>query len=186
MIYSYLLSDDKLKTPITLLYSQKWGSQNQDYRDHLRKDLYQWLQNQNYQPTESVLDLKQRPQTKELCISISHNEDWGIIALSSISIGIDIETMSRVSERTLKRVLKKEETPHPNPTRHWCAKEATFKCLHNSSKVTNKPVTLGQIEIFWSNEHLYRAYFEKHTIEGVIYSEIKNLNNNVISMSTLP
>ena len=69
-------------------------------------------------------------------ISISHSSQLIVILLSAIPVGIDVESVTRNTEKVASRFLSEEEQQHINTTTnpactrilYWCAKEALFKC----------------------------------------------------------
>lgn len=77
-----------------------------------------------------LLDLKQRPKTKDWNFSISHSDKIGGYLQSDQIIGMDIERSERVQRRIIQRVsTEKEMAEAPGPDYLWTAKEAVFKAL---------------------------------------------------------
>lgn len=60
-------------------------------------------------------------------ISISHNRDTCILAVSDTPVGVDIETPRPTLAKTITRVSSTDESGI-DPLHLWTAKEAVFKC----------------------------------------------------------
>lgn len=79
---------------------------------------------------EHLLDLNQRPKSKDFYFSISHSDKVGGYIQSDQILGMDIERSDRVQRRIIQRVSsEKEMAEAPGPDFLWTAKEAVFKAL---------------------------------------------------------
>ena len=88
---------------------------------------------------------------KELNISISHNKDWVVIAISKRQIGIDIEKVSKkilrikekfCSKKELENIDSNQETKHLSML--WSAKESAYKILQDKSIIFNEDLIANQ------------------------------------------
>lgn len=83
-------------------------------------------------------------------VSLSHSSEWGAAVVTNsreiISVGIDIEPLSRVVKpMILERVSHLEDIKLP-PLSIWALKEAIFKCLMNTHKF-DQPLEFSSIQI---------------------------------------
>lgn len=106
-----------------LFYSEEWSSQKANYRKALREELFK-----KYQEKE-LLDLRVRPRLAETYLSLSHCPSLGAYLESSQEVGLDIEDLSRISARLLRRIsqAKERELLGEDSCFLWTAKEAAFK-----------------------------------------------------------
>ncbi|MFP5518795.1 MAG: 4'-phosphopantetheinyl transferase superfamily protein [Bdellovibrionia bacterium] len=131
---------------LRLFSSPQWGANNENYRQNIRS----FLQNKLQSTEPIILDLEQ-PLTlfREQFISISHSPETGVVALATQPLGIDVESLTRITPKLVERISQpKELLTSPLPQVLWSAKEAAFKALVHFAQ----PQTMSQIEIGnWRN-----------------------------------
>lgn len=117
-----------------LILDKKWGSANSDYRSAIRSCLARDFSNHFSRAQLAQLnDLNWLPQASDGSVSISHCEQFGGFAYSKFKAGFDVEVISRISARILKRTATEAEiTACPVPEFLWVAKEAGFKALSDT------------------------------------------------------
>lgn len=130
----------QLKT-LEICVSQKWGSDQADYRERIRADL----------------------GAKTCCASsISHAPGLGGYVCTQdpgVFIGFDIELSSRVTPAIVQRICKTEleALEAPSPAALWTAKEAAYKSLRG----LNQPEVISEISITgWVNRNFSMHGFQ--------------------------
>lgn len=101
-----------------------------------------------------VFDLKYfdsgKPYIDEAEISIAHSGNFAVAAFSDKPVGIDIQTVSEVKERVMKRCFLPEEIKRVNNslcpkktfTEIWTVKEANYKLSGNYKEANEHKFTL--------------------------------------------
>lgn len=162
-----------------LILDKNWASKNQNHRNEIRNCLVEKFTNHFSRAQLARLnDLTWIPEASDGHVSISHCEQLGGFAYSKFKIGFDIEVITRISSRILKRTAAITEIEAcPVPEFLWVAKEAGFKAL--SSGVTG--LFLFDLECFDWQSHIENQVFSfrlksKKTLDfglnkGFIFSE---------------
>lgn len=159
--------------------NSNWSQNSESYRLKIR-EFAQGL----ISPTQthsSVLDLS-RPLTSAILkgipsyFSISHSTNSGVLAQSSIPVGIDLELQSRVQEKVVARVSSTHElAAAPSPSFLWAAKESCFKALFHFKQ----PQTVSQLETsswwlspsgIWHFDLQSKNEFAVHNSKGFVFS----------------
>ncbi len=91
-----------------------------------------------------------KPYIDEAEISIAHSGNFAVAAFSDKPVGIDIQTVSEVKERVMKRCFSPEETERVNHslcpekifTEIWTVKEANYKLSGNYKEANEHKFTL--------------------------------------------
>lgn len=130
ILYIQSSVDEKFR----LILDKNWGSANENHRAAIRNCLAKEFSNHFSRAQLAQLnDLTWLPQASDGTISISHCEHLGGFAYSKFKTGFDVEVISRVSARILKRTaLEAEIAACPVPEFLWVAKEAGFKALSDA------------------------------------------------------
>lgn len=130
MLYIQSSADEKFR----LILDKNWGSANQSHRAEIRNCLAREFSNHFSRAQLAQLnDLTWLPVASDGSVSISHCEQLGGFAYSKFKIGFDVEVISRVSARILKRTAGEDEIEAcPVPEFLWVAKEAGFKALSDA------------------------------------------------------
>lgn len=132
-------------------FSQEYGSHNSHHRRLIRNDIItQFGQKWSTSEKENFSDLSQIPRMEKGFVSISHTVDCGVWIVGPRSVGVDIEQLSRISEKLVRRVCDESEifstqTQVGSYQALWTAKESAFKALSFVEPVS----VLSEIEIFW-------------------------------------
>ena len=129
----------------SLFYIQDFdGLQGDTSRLALRGIVSDLLRQSGHDVPSDFTDLKRRPETPSLHISLSHGGLAACIGWTRkpAKIGVDVETRDRLSEAVIERVSSAEERQGaPDTTLLWSAKEAVFKVHSDAVKV------IGAVEI---------------------------------------
>ena len=130
VLYIQSSADEKFR----LILDKNWGSANQNHRAEIRSCLTKDFSNHFSRAQLAQLnDLTWLPKASDGSISISHCEQLGGFAYSKFKAGFDVEIITRVSARILKRTATEAEIAAcPVPEFLWVAKEAGFKALSDS------------------------------------------------------
>ncbi len=117
-----------LKTSLGEVFlSSDWSSKKKDYRKKIRTQLYKKTKN------ASFLNLKTLPKSNKFFLSISHCKSLGGYALYlKKEIGFDIEEMSRITPKIIKRISTQKNQLFFNKENQkflWVIKEAAFKFM---------------------------------------------------------
>ena len=91
-----------------------------------------------------------KPYIDEAEISIAHSGNFAVAAFSDKPVGIDIQTVSEVKERVMKRCFSLEETERVNHSLHpkktfteiWTVKEANYKLSGNYKEAYEHKITI--------------------------------------------
>lgn len=130
ILYIQSSVDEKFR----LILDKNWGSANQNHRAEIRSCLANDFSNHFSRAQLARLnDLNWLPEASDGSFSISHCEQLGGFAFSKFKAGFDVEVITRVSARILKRTATDGEIAAcPVPEFLWVAKEAGFKALSDS------------------------------------------------------
>lgn len=130
ILYIQSSADEKFR----LILDKNWGSVNQNHRAGIRNCLATDFSNHFSRAQLAQLnDLTWLPKASDGSISISHCEQLGGFAYSKFKIGFDVEVISRISARILKRTAGENEIEAcPVPEFLWVAKEAGYKALSDA------------------------------------------------------
>ncbi len=133
---------DALAIPeLEFIFSDSFSAARPGFRERIRGALAARF------PSESarMRDLSQVPRHAEFSISISHDREYGGVAIVPLPsrVGFDIEETGRVTQAIAERVRGAGDAPAPSPAHLWVAKEATFKCQF----LGHQPKTSTQIAI---------------------------------------
>ncbi len=129
----------------SIYFVDQLGSEtSQDYRTELRQVLNNTLLAEQIATDPNILNLEYWPEHRELSINLSHSlkaSCFGWCTKPS-SMGVDIESVSRLNAQTLKRVCTTDEVESAPYIPHlWTAKEAVYKSLRK------KEIVLSTVEI---------------------------------------
>ncbi len=125
ILYIQSSVDEKFR----LILDKNWGSANQYHRAEIRNCLANDFSNHFSRAQLAKLnDLTWLPEASDGSVSISHCEQLGGFAYSKFKVGFDVEVITRISHRILKRTAAEAEiSACPVPEFLWVAKEAGFK-----------------------------------------------------------
>ena len=121
--------------------------------------------------------IKNKPQ---LNISISHNKQWVVIAISKQKIGIDIEEISEKVYRIKEKFCSNEELQNVDlkqKLKHltilWSAKESLYKLLQDKSIIFKEDLIIKKF--IPQEKDLCESFFRKtQKIIPVYYQVIEN------------
>ena len=127
VLYIQSSLDEKFR----LILDKNWGSKNANHRNDIRNCLAgNFADHFSRAQLARLNDLTWVPEASDGHVSISHCEQLGGFAYSAFKIGFDVEVITRISSRVLKRTAQEAEfAACPVPEFLWVAKEAGFKAL---------------------------------------------------------
>jgi 4'-phosphopantetheinyl transferase EntD len=172
--------------PIHLYFLKNLGSATHpDCRMLVRQKLFELLSAEGHIPSPSLLALDHRPQHDTLNISLSHGHHHSLIGWTptKLKIGVDIESLDRLTSKIVERVSTAEELASaPDPQYIWSAKEAAFKACYPRHNV----VSFVEV-VDWTlakKNHWTFAVGPKNHSEG--YGELCLIERHSIAFFTLP
>ena len=153
VLYIQSSADEKFR----LILDKNWGSANQNHRAEIRSCLTKDFSNHFSRAQLAQLnDLTWLPEASDGSISISHCKQLGGFAYSKFKAGFDVEDITRISSRVLKRTAGEEENAAcPVPEFLWVAKEAGFKALSDSDPT----LVISDLVCFEWHSHIENQVF---------------------------
>ena len=153
VLYIQSSVDEKFR----LILDKKWGSENKTHRAGIRSCLATDFANHFSRAQLAQLnDLTWLPEASDGSISISHCEHLGGFAYSKFKAGFDVEIITRISARVLKRTASQDELAAcPVPEFLWVAKEAGFKALSDS----DPGLVISELVCFEWQSHIENQVF---------------------------
>ncbi|HZH71752.1 MAG TPA: 4'-phosphopantetheinyl transferase superfamily protein [Mariniphaga sp.] len=124
---------------------------------------------------------------ENLNISISHSSDLVVILLSEIPIGIDVESITRNTEKVATRFLSEVEQKQITQTSdnaftrllYWCAKEAVFKCSPLNEIEFKSQILIQPFQPLPKNGIFYGQLQKDNQLAKFVF-RYEILNNNAI------
>lgn len=120
--------------------SEQWGSNSNDHRLLIRKNLLERFPNE-----AALMDLSKPPRPMSHSVSISHTQNLGgwAATIRPRQIGFDLELTERIKRPAVERICDDEELEAcPEFPRLWGAKESLYKALEGS-----QPKVISEIKI---------------------------------------
>jgi len=105
--------------------------------------------------------------------SISHTDEWVVVALSAAPIGVDIEKMGRVQERHLRFLDVQNQGSPLDPTHIWVTLEATAKAT-GQGVFKSRGLVLNDSRVQISEHHFSVRRFEH---EGHVIAVASSLDD---------
>ena len=114
-----------------LILDTKWNSTETNHRSEIRNCMAKdFSAHFSRLQLAQLNDLTWRPEASDGSLSISHCQALGGFAYSKLRVGFDVEEISRISHKILKRTSGEAEIAEcPVPEFLWVAKESGFKAL---------------------------------------------------------
>ena len=160
------------------------NSHKETHRMDLRENIAQTILQRDPQAnTKNLFNLEELPSTPGYSISLSHcpNGSAYILADNNDLVGLDIESIARVTQPIIQRISSPLEiTNTPKPEYLFSAKEATWKALNKKlslqtiSQLTTK--NWQQIETHW---YQFETRQDDELLDGIGYCH--QINNLILS-----
>ncbi len=133
----------------------------------------------------AVLDLNQRPVSKNLFFSVSHMKHNGGYAVSNEKVGFDIEDISRISTDVIRRISTTAEIDlAPQIEFLWSAKESSFKVIGETKDLVFTDIRITH----WMKQndiHFFNAQMTKNENFKLSGALIKLSDNIMLSLAVL-